>query len=182
MLDYDIKIGLDELKTLNDRSGYADNIDTYVDKMLRFVVSNLPNTYNIKTTRDSIKILLLSFGIMGNVIEYYTNDYKDSWVANNFTSGSYVADDIDSTYYPTPHISIGVDIANTDKSVTLSTNDTIQKALLAVESIRPTNVVLDGIIGYASDIKLPDITISLKFCSTKVIAIGRENQQSPYKA
>jgi predicted ATP-grasp superfamily ATP-dependent carboligase len=119
---------------------------------------------------------------MGNVIEYYTNDYKDTWVANNFTSGSYVADDIEANYYPTPHISIGVDIANTDKSIILSTNDTIQKALQAVESIRPANVVVDGIIGFAGDIKLPDVTVSLKFCSTKVIAIGRENQQTPFKA
>ena len=35
------------------------------DKYLRFIISNLPTWYKIKTTRNSIRIMLFSFGIIG---------------------------------------------------------------------------------------------------------------------
>lgn len=181
MLDYDITLNKEELALYSNRDGYND-LDSYVNKMLRFVVSNLPNSYNIKTTRNAIKILLLSFGIVGNVIEVFSNDYKDNWVFNNYTSGSYVNDDITSDYFPTPHISIGIDLKNTPDNLVSQPSISIQRMLESVESIRPTNVVVDGVTGFIDDINLPLITANMKFVTTKVFSITKDKQLPPFKA
>lgn len=182
MLDYDIGLSKEELLEYNaSREGYNDNTEEYVNKILRFVVANLPNTYNIKTTRNSIKILLLSFGIIGNVIETYTTDYKDDWIENNYVDG-YVDPTIPADYYPTPHISIGIDIKNTPLELLTQPNNSIARMIDAVESIRPTNVVFDSVVGYVKDIKLPDFTTTLKFYSVEEVRIGKENQLPPFKA
>ena len=180
MLDYDINLNREELAIMNNYGEYNDNLETYVDKMLRFVVSNLPNTYSIKTTRNSIKILLLSFGIMGNVLETYTSDYKDDWINNNYEDGQYVNQDIDKKYFPTPHISIGIDIKNTP--IEVLENNIVVRMMDAVESIKPVNIVLDGIVGVGQDIKIPSFTVYTRFMSTNVISITKDNQMPPFKA
>jgi len=180
MLGYDVGLNREEIGSYAPPSSdYEDSTDEYVDKILRFVVGNLPSSYNMKTTRNAIKVLLLSYGIVGNSLELYTNDYKDVWVTNNYTSGSYVSDDVDDDFYPTPHIAVGIDLRNTPTEIVSSSLANVMKA---VESIRPVNIVIDGITGYASKVLLPSPTVNLKFNTTKVISIGKECQQSPFKA
>jgi hypothetical protein len=46
-------------------------------KYLRFMIRNLPTWYKIKTTRNSVKMMLYSFGLIGDFIYYFTKDYLD---------------------------------------------------------------------------------------------------------
>ena len=46
-------------------------------RYLRFMIRNLPNWYQIKTTRSAIKIMLYSFGLIGDFVYYYTKCYSD---------------------------------------------------------------------------------------------------------
>jgi len=46
-------------------------------KYLRFMIRNLPTWYKIKTTRNSVKMMLFSFGLVGDFIYYFTKNYID---------------------------------------------------------------------------------------------------------
>lgn len=48
-------------------------------RYLRFMVRNLPNWYQIKTNRSSIKIMMYSFGLIGDFVYYYTKNYSDRY-------------------------------------------------------------------------------------------------------
>lgn len=152
----------------------GDDLDSYKDKVLRFVVSNLPNWYSIKTTRNSMKIMLLSFGLIGDVIELYTLDYDKEWKLNKVNENSIVGEDIGTDWYPTPHMSIGINLNESNMEVvnSISLRDDI---LDAMESIRPANVVVDSLLGYA-ETRLPDSLITIKFQSTKNINITSASQ------
>jgi hypothetical protein len=182
MMGYDIDLNREEIASYQSYLGeYNDSKSEYVDKILRFVVKNLPSTYNIKTTRNAIKILLLSFGIMGNVLEYYTTDYLNDWVVNNTDfKKQYVEADMDKDYFPTPHISIGIDLRNTPNEI--ATGDSLQRVLDAVESIRPANIVVEGITGLVKDVQLPSFTVYTRFETTNVIEVRQDSQNSNFKA
>lgn len=158
---------------------YSDTTEEYMNKSLRFVVRNLPNWYSIKTTRNSLKIMLLSFGIIGDIMEYYTTDYDKDWYSNKIEEGVLVNLDIPETSYPTPHMSIGVNLS-------LTTNGTIYKdgqlnnVLNAMESIRPANVVLEGVTGIINSIQLPAPTVVMSFNTSKTINIEFSNQMNKY--
>ena len=49
-------------------------------RYLRFMVRNLPNWYQIKSNRSSIKIMMYSFGLIGDFVYYYTKCYSDDLV------------------------------------------------------------------------------------------------------
>lgn len=181
MLGYEIDLNKEEIGSYQSYLGnYNDSKSEYVDKILRFVVKNLPSTYNMKTTRNAIKILLLSFGIMGNVLEYYTTDYLNEWVASNTNfKKQYVESDMDKEYFPTPHISIGIDLRNTPNEI--STGDSLQRVLDAVETIRPANIVIDGITGVVSNVQLQSFTVYTRFETKNVISVTQDSQNANYK-
>lgn len=52
-------------------------------RYLRFMIRNLPNWYQIKTTPASIAIMLYSFGIIGDFVYYYTKCYSDLYDKND---------------------------------------------------------------------------------------------------
>jgi len=176
MLGYNVGINKGELGTFSTNSSktYADSLTDYQNKCLRFVVGNLPNWYSIKTTRNAVRIMLLSFGIIGDIVDYYTNDYADNWMQNKTSSGQYVADDIPSDWYPTPHISVSIDLRNSENSVVYS--EQTSHILNAMEDIRPVNVVVEGLQGYISEIPAPSIVVALNFKSCATINIPRASQ------
>jgi len=80
-------------------------------RYLRFMIRNLPNWYQIKSSRSSIKIMMYSFGLIGDFVYYYTKCYSDQLVSgenglcdnpdtlyNNDTSGAYYVQDCSLTY------------------------------------------------------------------------------------
>lgn len=175
MMGYGVGINNDELGTFGlSMSGYADSEAQYKDRVLRFVVKNLPNWYSIKTTRNAVKLMLLSFGIIGDVVDKYTLDYDKYWKDNRITTGQYVSNDIGKNWYPTPHVSVGIDLKNTPNEVAYSSQ--ISKVLTAMEDIRPANVVIDGIRGLAEDIQVPTISLNLSFKTVKSITVTSYQQ------
>lgn len=162
-----------------DENSYTDTLEEYKNKALRFVVRNLPNWYSIKTTRNSLKIMLLSFCIIGDVIEYYTTDYSKTWFSNKLEKDRLIDLDIPSDAYPTPHMSIGIDVSQTTNS-TLYTNNTLTKVYEAMETIRPANVVFQGVTGILNDIILPNINIAMSFKTTRTIDVDYSKQINKY--
>ncbi len=46
-------------------------------RYLRFMARNLPNWYKIKSNKASIRIMMYSFGLIGDFVYYYTKNYSD---------------------------------------------------------------------------------------------------------
>ena len=132
--------------------GFNATTQTDIDNYLRFVISNLPNWYKIKTTRDSVKVLLYSFGIIGDIVYKWTSDGITS---ANPTLGGYGNDatlweepilglsadtamrNIPSYYFPTPHFSIRID-SNLSPP---NWFQNVDKIIASLETIRPINNV-----------------------------------------
>lgn len=175
MLGYDVGINKSEIGKFSSTSGvYSDSLEKYQEKCLRFVVGNLPNWYSIKTTRNSVKMMLLSFGIIGDLIENYTLDYDKYWKQSKVLPAHYVDETITKEWYPTPHISVGIDLRNTPNSTVYS--DQLKKVINSMESIRPANVVIDSLQGYMTEIQSPRIDIAMSFKTTKNINVPRSCQ------
>jgi len=157
LLGYNVTIDKSEISDFT----YGINADTEEDinSYLRFVVSNLPNWYKIKTTKDAIKVLLYSFGIIGDIIYRWTSDNitsaspsvggygdddslwreKDSGVSNNIAIRN-----VPENYFPTPHFKIRIDANNSPSSWFQH----VDKIIKSIETIRPINNVFRAISVY----------------------------------
>ena len=82
-----------------------------IKKHVRQFVKTLPSWYRIKSTKNSIRAMLYSFGLVSDIIEKYTLDY-------NSTGINWIDVPLDDTqtlppgYYPTPHFGISVEVGN----------------------------------------------------------------------
>lgn len=168
-LGYNVDVNKAELggfTTSPNSSSYNDGPDNseifseYQKKALRFVVRNLPNWYSIKTTRNSIKMLLLSFGIFGDLLEVYTNDYTNDWFINSIPPGTYVADDMIIDRYPTPHMFVEIDINSTNLNYIYGSEQNLTSLYKSFDSIRPANVVFEGILGKTENSTQPIYTVN----------------------
>jgi len=148
-LGYNINLTRDQIGVGSDVGNLA-TLDptacsaTDQSKYLRFMVRNLPNWYKIKSTNNAVKIMLYSFGLIGDIVEYYTNQYN--------TNGNWVLDydgsltDIPNDYFPTPHFAV---VVNVDESANISLDAARrEKILAAIESIRPINTVFEQLSAY----------------------------------
>jgi hypothetical protein len=150
-LGYNVNVYRDELgisgtyaSSISANSACTDN---ETNRYIRFVVQNLPTWYKIKTTRNAIKVMLYSFGLVGDILEYYTSNYKSypegKWKIDSETDLRNIPDN----WYPTPHFALIVNLdTSTDISFDLSRRD---KVIRAIESIRPINTVFKRLVGYA---------------------------------
>lgn len=68
-------VGLNRENIGVDFAGTSEEINQR--KYLRFMVRNLPTWYTVKTTRNSIRMMLYTFGLIGDFIYYFTSDYLD---------------------------------------------------------------------------------------------------------
>jgi len=76
-LGYDVGLSRNNVGFDGILSGATDSDLIDQNKYLRFMIRNLPTWYKIKTTRNSIKMMLYSFGLVGDFIYYFTKNYKD---------------------------------------------------------------------------------------------------------
>ncbi|MCP4669000.1 MAG: hypothetical protein GY849_21905, partial [Deltaproteobacteria bacterium] len=153
-LGYDININKGELGNLAELSTSATCPDVNVEKYMRFAIRNLPLWYSIKTTDNSIKIMLYSFGLIGDVSQYYTDNYLPEseggkWVNGDVSQKSYSVSAIPKEFYPTPHFIVWVDL---DQSVSnLSWEyEKREQIVNAIESIKPVNTVFRHLGAYTS--------------------------------
>lgn len=150
----------DAFTALNTGYTFDDDVpkDISIDakKYIRFFISNLPSFYRIKSTNNCIKVLLYSFGLIGDIINVYSTDYYNKWKSSkNVWTGTEIKEDLnilrkqeeDGVWFPTPHFRIGIDLV---RSITNTSFD-IKKAeaiFRAIDAVRPIHTVFDGIVGY----------------------------------
>jgi hypothetical protein len=79
-LGYDVGLNRDQIPTLLNATEEEKQIES--NKYLRFMVSQLPEWYKVKTSRPSLKVMLYSFGLIGDVVYYYTKNYTDGISTN----------------------------------------------------------------------------------------------------
>ena len=153
-LGYSVNVSRDEIgvsgtstETFGTTEYTGDCTESDINRYLRFVVENLPTWYKIKTTRNAVKVMLYSFGLVGDLIEYFTDNYKQtseggSWRAD--FSGNLT--EIDNDWFPTPHFAVYIDFdLSSDISFELQRRN---KVVRAIESIRPINTVFRRLAGY----------------------------------
>lgn len=150
-LGYDISVDRSQIGV-----SAKGNTDDETNRYLRFIVTNLPSWYKIKTTRNAVKTMLFSFGLVADMIYYYTKEYSEDDVDWGYGEIFYDVTDsklkedltkIPDDWYPTPHFGIWFDINRS--STHFSYDKTRQKQILnALNSVRPINTVFKGIVGY----------------------------------
>jgi len=152
-LGYDIDINkteLGSLATIDDTDGTCANDDA--ERYMRFALRNLPLWYKIKTTKKSIRIMLYSFGMIGDISEYYTNNYLPEseggkWVVPDYSMNSDSLANIPKDFYPTPHFAVWVDLNLSENNLNWETAKRNQ-IVNAIESIRPANTVFRKLGAY----------------------------------
>jgi hypothetical protein len=154
-LGYDVSVNRQEMGNLGESTS-GECSENNSEKYLRFMVENLPNWYKIKTTQNAIKVMLFSFGLIGDILNYYTRNYKTDWRLSRpeyYTSGTgepvmrEKLDTIPDNWYPTPHFAIWFDVRRS--STNFSFNTEKQNAIIrAIDSIRPLNTVFEGVQAY----------------------------------
>lgn len=148
-LGYSVDLKRGELGVVTDPDDIDLSVQEDVKRYLSFVVSNLPHWYKIKTTNNAIKIMLYSFGLIGDIVTRFTSDYKPDTGYNwyNFAEGIDSVVDLPQGFYPTPHFTIRINIDSSP--INFSFNERTRLNIFnAVDSIRPVNAKFDGIEGY----------------------------------
>jgi hypothetical protein len=153
--DIDVTMSRDSINDINTDSGIDNTyrVDNEITRRyLRNVIENLPNWYKIKTTRNAIKVLLYSFGLIGDIVYNWTDSNVSAGGYGNDRSKWYINDEslsyVDSVigvpynYFPTPHFSIKI----SQNELQSKWVNNLSELLIAIESIRPINNVLDEII------------------------------------
>lgn len=168
-LGYNVNINRAELGNLAslDESDVCPDINT--NKYLRFAIRNLPLWYRIKTTQNSMKIMLYSFGLIGDISQYYTDNYLPSeeggkWITTDVNQETYSISNIPKDYYPTPHFIVWINLDLSSSDLSWET-DKRKQIIQSIESIRPANTVFRRLGGYTTIPKQIGVTCSLRFHS-----------------
>jgi len=149
-LGYDIDVNRGELGTFENDGVCYENVRK---KYLRFMVSNLPHWYKIKTTTNAVKVMLFSFGLVADIVNYYTDDYENNWKHSNISWNTNVnqltedLSEIPDSYFPTPHMAVLFNINKSRTNYSFDVNQQ-QSIIKAIESVRPINTVFEGVHGY----------------------------------
>lgn len=144
------------------------------DKYLRLVVENLPNWYRIKTTQNAIKVMLYSFGIIGNIATKFTDNYTTNWSKGIESDDVTVGKEHPYGYYPTPHFIILINMKETPPSWYESMDNVIN----AINSIKPINTVFDGIAGeWITDVKPIETKLAVK--TSQIIYVQQLTDTDP---
>jgi hypothetical protein len=171
-LGWDMGVNLDSFSDSNLYSKkYAslmtpDEQQEAVMKNVRIFIENLPNWYRIKSTDSAVQIILFSFGLVADIIRYYTEDYstdRNKWMtADTFYNTAYyqtkgntrdeTLEDyslIPNNYYPTPHFSIRYSINDSFTAYTgLFYDEGRFKTLIAaIDAVKPITTVFEGLVG-----------------------------------
>lgn len=184
LMGYNVNVNIGEIgifsqpastSAFSDNENFVGQLSEYQQKALRFVIRNLPNWYSIKTTRNAIRMLLLSFGIFGDIVELYTTDYVLDWIQNIPSRNQIVDDTITPNYWPTPHMAVYLDLNTTDRSAIYGDTAMLDAMYKAIDSIRPANAVFEGLIG-KMDATLPSVYVDMTVFSEETIYVPSANR------
>lgn len=150
-LGYSIDVSRGELGVLADQDSEDPCVQEDVKRYLRFIVESLPSWSKIKTTQNSIKIMLYSFGLVGELITRYTSDYRtengSNWI--NFREGRDNFGNIPQGFYPTSHFVVSIELDESTQNFSLNST-TRTNVIRAIDSVRPVNTVMDGVLGHVT--------------------------------
>lgn len=129
---------------------------TDIDRYTRFVIGELPHWYKIKTTVDMTQIMIYSFGLIGEIAQYYTKKISEGGYDENFVywkiADTVTLDGIPDTWYPTPHygilINIERQIAEDPENLNILNSIMVQgdQVKRAIEAVRPINTVSHNLV------------------------------------
>lgn len=115
--------------------------DDAINKYLRQTIQSMPHWYKLKTTNNSISMIMYMFGIVSDVYTLWTNNYENNWeIENPKYENQTIAVGMPSGYYPTPHFNVSINIDQTP--VGFETN--LSTIISLIESIKPVNTVFEG--------------------------------------
>jgi len=144
-LGYNINMGFNYATTFNDGEVNSDNISSKKEIMMniRHVIKSLPYWYKIKSTSKAFIVLMYSYGLVGRLVSYYTNNHKD-FITESDALSPILAND---GYYPTSHIGIRInpEVSTSDSVEYAVINKRIAQAAEVIESIKPITTVLHAI-------------------------------------
>lgn len=135
-LGYDIGITKTIIATISGEEEESEN----VQRQVRQIVRELPNWYRIKSTRDAIKIMLYSFGIVSDLQQYYSSNYS-TFKLNTSTSAGSFSSDVTNDLWPTPHFSLNINLFESIPEWVTQ----IENIIKLIDDVKPINVVLDRI-------------------------------------
>jgi len=154
-MGYDVNINQAEFGEFGSSETTCSEADK--NRYLRFMIRNLPNWYNIKSTNDMVKIMLYSFGLVGDIATLYS----DGTIFRPDNIGD--LSNIPDNWYPTSHFSITVDINKIIDDDTFLNIDNLNKVIRAILSIKPINEVFRGLLAEISITETIKIGANIRF-------------------
>ena len=144
------------------QSPYYSNPEE-VEAAIRRAVEQLPQYYALKSTESGLELLLLTLGIVGELITMWTpqNDPYSEFIPDYKLRGREYADmqsGLRTSYVPTPHFAVNVNIAGNFENQILQGDQ--QRLLSAINRFKPINTVFNGIRAYIEATLKARITIS----------------------
>ncbi len=129
---------------------------------LRRAIQNLPQYYSLKSTKSGLEMLLLTFGIVGELVTMWTrqenpygnpydNDPYDDMIPDYELRGLQYAENTQgkmSNFVPTPHFKIKVEIEGNFDNQLLPSDE--RRIVSQIERFKPINTVFDGIFRFLS--------------------------------
>lgn len=119
---------------------------------LRKTIQNLPQFNALKSTKSGLDSLLLTFGIVGEVIKLWTrqddaySEFIPEYNLSNYIYSSKEQNGRDAHLIPTPHFYMQIDISNgSGNDLSISDVNRINNSIIRY---KPINTVFDGIVAY----------------------------------
>lgn len=144
--------------------------DAQKESALRSTIENLPQYYSLKSTTSGLELLLLTFGIVGELVTLWTRqeDPYNELIPDYELRGLQMAESMDgklSSFVPTPHFMVKVDIEGNFDNQLLPTDN--QRITQQIKRFKPINDVFDGIIRYLK------VKLSARIGSSPMKATGK---------
>jgi len=164
-------MGYDITSVFNDITSspyYVSNEEQ--EKALRKYIENLPQYYALKSTESGIEMLLLAFGIVGELVTLWTKDdnpYAQFERDVDIRNVQYAAMESGemSNYIPTPYFDLKVEVEGNFDAQLLS-ND-LKNVEKAVRTFKPINTVFRAIYLFL------ETKANIKITSSKMKAKGK---------
>ena len=174
MMGYDIS----ELKEDIDES-VVYKTDEQRENAVRETIQNLPQYYALKGTKSSLEMMMLAFGIVGEVINKWTkqsNPY-DELIPDYELKGAQLTENLaktGETFVSTPHFAISIELESNSNNQLMS-NDT-RRIVSQVNRMKPINTVFDGIYNFLSTKAYVGMSMSnMRSVARMTSAVGYEN-------
>jgi len=130
---------------------------------LRETIQNLPQYYTLKGTESSLELLLATFGIVGQLVTYWTRaeDPYNELIPDYEIKGTQLTDNLEgkqSNFVVTPHFSLKVEIEGNFDNQLLGPDK--RRITNQIRSFKPINTVFDGIFKFLYVKAKSTVTIS----------------------